>query len=186
MKEIGLTEKSKKEIMAKMKEAFGYKNDFAVPAVEKIVVNIGVGRMSQQPTFQEKILPEIVKDLSAITGQKPRTNPAKKSIAGFKIRQGQTVGLSVTLRGKQMRNFLNKLVMVVIPRVRDFRGIDLKNVDKKGNLSFGFKEHVVFPEISAENVRFDFGLEVVVVPTIKKREQAIQLYRLIGIPLKKQ
>lgn len=168
-----------------MKKKFGYSNALAIPKIEKVVVNIGVGRMSQQQNFQDKILPEILKDLSSITGQKPKSSAAKKSIAGFKIRQGQVVGLVVTLRGNRRADFIDRLVKIVFPRVKDFRGIDLKNVDKNGNLSIGFKEHVVFPEISQETSRYDFGLEVTIVPDIKNREQAIELYRLIGIPLKK-
>jgi len=185
MKDLKFKEKYNKEIVLKMKEKFGYKNNLAIPKVEKVVINIGVGRMSQQQSFQDKILPEVVKDLSAITGQKPKTATAKKSIAGFKLREGQTVGLVVTLRGSKMADFMDRLVKIVFPRVKDFRGIELKNVDKNGNLSIGFKEHVVFPEISPETSRQDFGLEVTIVPNIKNREQAIELYRLIGVPLKK-
>lgn len=186
MKEIGLSEKTNKEIFSEMGKKFGYKNNLSIPGIEKIVVNIGMGRLSQQTGFQDKILPEIIKDLKLITGQHPKTNAAKKSIAGFKIRQGQIVGASITLRGKRMRDFANKLVKIVFPRVKDFKGINLKNVDKNGNLSFGFREHVVFPEIVIESVKQDFGLEITVVPNVKNREQAIELYRLIGIPLKKQ
>ena len=185
MKDLKFKEKYNKEVLPKMKEAFKYKNDFAVPKITKIVVNLGVGRMSQQQGFQDKILPELIKDFAAITGQKPKTAAAKKSIAGFKIRQGQIVGLVATLRGARMNDFLDKLIKVVFPRVRDFRGIDLKNVDKNGNLSVGFKEHVVFPEISPEDSRYDFGLEITIVPTVKNREQAVEMYRFVGIPLKK-
>jgi large subunit ribosomal protein L5 len=185
MKDLKFKEKYNKEIVSQMKAKFGYKNALAIPKIEKVVVNIGVGRMSQQQNFQDKILPEIVKDLSAITGQKPKTAIAKKSIAGFKLRQGQTVGLVVTLRGNRLADFIDRLVKIVFPRVKDFRGIDLKNIDKNGNLSIGFKEHVVFPEISPETSRQDFGLEVTLVPNIKNREQAVELYRLIGVPLKK-
>lgn len=177
-------EKYNKEIIGKMKEKFGYSNILSMPKIEKVVVNVGVGRMSQQQNFGDKILPEVIKDLAAITGQKPKTAVAKKSIAGFKIRQGQTVGLVVTLRGSKMADFMDRLVKIVFPRVRDFRGINLKNVDKNGNLSIGFKENVMFPEINSETARYEFGLEVTVVPSIKKREEAIELYKLIGIPLK--
>lgn len=185
MKDLKLKEKYNKEVVAKIKEKFGYKNDLAVPKLEKVVINLGVGRMSQQQNFSDKILPELVKELALITGQKPKNAPAKKSIAGFKIRQGQIVGLVMTLRSGRMYDFMDKLIKIVFPRVRDFRGVDLKNVDKNGILSVGFKEHVVFPEVSSETSKYDFGLEVTVVPSFKNREQAIELYKLLGMPFKK-
>ena len=180
-----LFEKYKKETIPKMKEKFGYKNDLAVPKINKIAVNTGVGRLSQQAGFEDKILPEIMKDLALITGQKPVKTTAKKSIAGFKTRIGQTIGLKVTLRRKKMYDFLEKFIRAVLPRVKDFRGIDVKNVDKEGNLTIGVKEHVVFPEISAEISKFDFGLEISIVSNVKNREESLELYRLLGIPLKK-
>ncbi|OGM91611.1 50S ribosomal protein L5 [Candidatus Wolfebacteria bacterium RIFCSPLOWO2_01_FULL_45_19] len=153
--------------------------------LEKIVVNVGVGRLSQAPNFSDKILPEIDKELALITGQKPSPRGAKQSIAGFKIRAGNVVGLKVTLRGKRMRDFLSRLVNIALPRVRDFRGVDLKNVDKSGNLSIGFREHSVFPEINLETSRVNFGLEVTLVPKIRIREKAIEAYRQLGVPFKK-
>ncbi|MBI4993418.1 50S ribosomal protein L5 [Candidatus Wolfebacteria bacterium] len=180
-----LTEKYNKEIIPKMKEKFGYKNNLAVPFLKKAVINVGLGRMSQQPNFVDKILPEIIKDLSAITGQKPKTTAAKKSIAGFKLREGQIVGLKVTLRRKKLNDFLERLINIVLPRVKDFKGIDLKNIDKNGNLSVGLKEHVVFPEINSDLLRFDFGLEISIVSNAKNKEEAIELYKLLGIPFKK-
>ncbi len=185
MKDLKFKEKYNKEVAAKMKEKFGHKNLLSIPKIEKVVVNVGVGKKSQQQGFEDKVLPEIVKDLSAITGQKPKTTTAKKSIAGFKTRQGQIVGLVVTLRGNRMADFMDRLIKIVFPRVKDFRGIELKNIDKNGNLSIGFKEHVVFPEISQETSRQDFGLEVTIVPNIKNRDEAVELYRLLGMPLKK-
>lgn len=155
--------------------------------IEKVVINVGIGRSSGQPNFSEKILPEVMKDLSIITGQKPATRPAKKSISNFKLRQGTPVGLKVTLRGKRMQQFLERLNNIAFPRVRDFRGIDLKKVDQNGNLNLGLKEHVVFPEIKADATTVNFGLEITVVPRdIKDRQEAIQLYRQLGIPLKKE
>lgn len=130
MKDLKLKEKYNKEVVVKMKEKFGYKNDLAVPKLEKVVINLGVGRMSQQQNFSDKILPELIKELASITGQKPKNAPAKKSIAGFKIRQGQIVGLVMTLRGGQMYDFMDKLIKIVFPRVRDFRGVDLKMLIK--------------------------------------------------------
>ncbi|HEY4499752.1 MAG TPA: 50S ribosomal protein L5 [Candidatus Paceibacterota bacterium] len=154
---------------------------------EKAVVNIGVGRLSSQPNFEDKVLPEIQKELSTITGQKPSPRLAAKSIAGFKLRAGTVVGLKVTLRGERMVSFLNRLVRITLPRVRDFRGIDLKSVDKNGNLTIGIKEQVVFPEIVPETSRVNFGMEITVVPkVVKSREQVIATYRAIGIPFKKE
>lgn len=180
-----LFQKYHKEVIPNMKEKFGYKNSLMVPRLKKIVVNVGVGRLSQQSNFEEKALPEIIKDLSLITGQKPAATKAKQSIAGFKTRAGQTVGLKTTLRSRRMYDFLDRLNSVAFPRVKDFRGVNLKNIDKNGNLTIGFKEHVVFPEINIETSKIDFGLEVSIVSNAKKREEAIELYRQLGIPLKK-
>ena len=154
--------------------------------LDKIVVNTGIGRFSTQPNFGDKILPEIVKEFSAITGQKPSTRPAKESISGFKLREGTIVGLKSTLRRQRMFQFLERVLNLVFPRVRDFRGIDFKNVDRDGNLTFGIKEQVVFPEISAEQSKFNFGVEITVVPkSVKNREEALQLYKELGVPFKK-
>lgn len=157
--------------------------------LEKVVVNTGIGRLTQQPNFEDKILPAVTQDFAAITGQKPANRPARISISGFKLRQGVVVGLKATLRRKRMEEFLKKLSRVVLPRVRDFRGIDIKNVDLNGNLSFGIKDHLVFTEVSPEHSRTNFGIEVTVVPKskdVRNREEAIQLYRNIGIPFQKE
>lgn len=175
----------KEEIIKKLKEKFGYKNDLALPKLKKIVINAGIGRLSQQPNFDEKILPGIMKELAMITGQKPSIVTAKKSIAGFKIRQGQNVGLKVTLRRRKMHDFLERLIRITFPRLRDFKGIDLKNIDANGNLNIGFKEQAVFPEINPETSKIDFGLETTIVSSAKNKEEAIELYRQLGIPLKK-
>ena len=153
--------------------------------LEKIVVNVGIGRLVQQSNFQEKILPEIIGELTLITGQKPSPRGAKKSIAGFKTRTGDIVGLQVTLRRKRMNDFLKRLTEISLPRVKDFRGISLRNVDGGGNLNIGFKEQYVFPEIKAETSKVHFGLQVTFVPILKNREKAIDLYRRLGVPLKK-
>jgi large subunit ribosomal protein L5 len=153
--------------------------------IEKIVVNAGLGRLSQQGQFEEKILPEIDKEFSAITGQKASVRPAKKSVAGFKIREGQIIGLKTTLRHKRMEDFLTRLINLALPRVKDFRGLEISNVDESGNLNIGFKEQVVFPEIDTEKSRVNFGIQVTVVPRKKNRETAIDLYRRLGLPLKK-
>lgn len=151
---------------------------------EKAVVNIGVGRMRQHAQFEEKILPEIIQELALITGQKPSPRPTKKAIAGFKTRTGDIVGLKVTLRRKRMAGFIKKIISIVLPRVRDFRGIPVKNIDSAGNLNIGLKEQYVFPEISPEKSRVNFGLEITIVPKIKIRENAVDLYKSSGFPIK--
>ncbi len=185
MKDLSLKEKYTKEVIPALKAKFGYTNEMAVPKIQKIVVNVGTGRMSQQANFTDKLLPAVVSELTAITGQKPRTNPSKKSIAGFKMREGTVVGVSVTLRGARMYDFLDKMNKIVFPRVRDFKGLETKGIDAAGNFTVGFKEHTVFPEINAENSKADFGVQVTVVTNIGDREEAAELYRLMGIPLKK-
>ena len=186
MHDLNYKDKYKKEAVPKLKADFGYKNDLAVPKIEKIVVNVGVGKMGQQTGFQDKILPEVIKSVANITGQKPQTTAAKKSISGFKLRQGQVVGIKATLRGKRMYDFLKKLITIVFPRVKDFRGVSLENIDKQGNLSVGFKENVVFPEINAETSKADFGVEVTMVSKVKNQKEAVELYKLMGFPFKSE
>lgn len=154
--------------------------------IEKVVVNAGIGRLSQTANFSDKVLPEAIADFSVITGQRPMLCSAKKSIAGFKIREGNIVGLKTTLRRKRMKDFLTKVVNVVLPRVRDFRGIPMKSVDERGNLTIGIKEHIVFPEVDLETVKVNFGVEVTVVPKERKRASAMELFKAIGIPFQKQ
>ncbi len=156
--------------------------------LEKIVVNTGLGRLSSQNEFEKKILPEAIKDLAAITGQKPQTRAAKKSISGFKLRQGAVVGLKVTLRRRRANQFLEKVVNVVLPRIRDFRGLTLKSIDKNNNLTFGIKEHIVFPEIAPEAANVSFGLQITLVPRarFKNQDEAIKFYRNLGVPLQKK
>lgn len=153
--------------------------------LEKIVVNTGVGRLSADPGFEEKTLPKLIEELSVITGQKPVYCRSKKSIAGFKMREGQIVGLKVTLRSKRMVDFFERLVNIVLPRVRDFNGLNQRFVDKGGNLNIGFKEQFSFPEINPEEVLNNLSLEIALVPKIKNREKAIAAYLGLGVPLKK-
>ena len=153
--------------------------------IEKIVINVGIGRLSQQPNFEDKVLPELMKEMALIAGQKPAVTKAKKSISGFKVREGQAVGLKVTLRHQRMSDFLERLIKIVFPRLRDFRGIDLKNIDSNGNLTVGLREQTVFPEINPEISKVDFGLEISIVSNAKNKEEAVALYRSLGIPLKK-
>ena len=151
--------------------------------LEKVVVNVGIGRLSSQPNFADKILPAVASDLAAITGQKPMYRPSKTSISGFKLREGTVVGLKTTLRRQRMAQFLEKVINVVLPRVRDFRGLNLKNIDKAGILSFGMKDYLVFPEVAPEASKANFGVEITVVPKVtKKREEAVALYKELGIP----
>ena len=153
--------------------------------IEKIVINAGIGRLSQQGQFEDKILPEVEKEFATITGQKASIRKAKKSIAGFKIREGQIIGLKATLRHKRMEDFLERFANLVLPRVKDFRGLDIGNVDENGNLNVGLKEQNVFPEIDMEKSKVNFGIQVTIVPYKKDREIAIDLYRRLGLPLKK-
>lgn len=150
---------------------------------EKAVINAGVGRLRQQGQFEEKILPEIIQTMAAITGQKPAPRPAKKSIAAFKTRAGDIVGLKTTLRGKRMADFIGRLVSIVLPRVRDFRGIALNNIDSEGNLNIGFRDQYAFPEISPEKSKYGFGLQINIKVDAKSRDEAIRLYREAGFPL---
>ncbi|MBI4084952.1 MAG: 50S ribosomal protein L5 [Candidatus Liptonbacteria bacterium] len=153
--------------------------------LEKIVVNAGVGKLSQQPNFEQKILEQVLRDLSTIAGQKPEERKAKKSISGFKIREGQIVGVKITLRRKKMVDFFERLITIVLPRVRDFRGIDTDSIDSVGTLNIGFSEQMVFPEINPEESPVIFSLGINVVPRNKKREEAVAEYRRLGVPLKK-
>ncbi len=177
-----LKEKYKKIAVPEMKNKFGYKNDLAVPRIVKVVVNTGVGSFKEKDEKQFEI---IEKQLSLITGQKPAKRNAKKSIASFKVREGTLVGYSATLRGQRMHDFLDRLINIAIPRIGDFRGLNPKAVDEAGNLTIGIKEHTIFPEISEEDIRMIFGFEATIVTTAKKREEALELFKLLGFPFKK-
>lgn len=175
-----LREKYTKEVIPAMREKFGYRNNLAVPKIIKVVVNTGTGRVSKDEKLQEVIS----RDLALITGQKPIPTLAKGAISEFKIREGMPVGFKATLRGKRMYAFLDRLVGAAIPRIRDFRGLSPESIDKSGNLTIGIKEQIIFPEISSEEVRHIFGLEVTVATNTKKREEAVELFRLLGFPIK--
>ena len=153
--------------------------------LEKVVVDAGVGRLSQQPNFEEKALPQIVRDIASITGQKPQVRRAKKSIAGFKIREGQIVGLRATLRRAKMVDFFERLITIVLPRVRDFNGLELSAIDKGGTLNVGIREQLVFPEITPESSPVAFSLGVSVVPKIRDRKTAEEEWKKLGVPMKK-
>lgn len=176
-----MLEKYKGEVIPKMKEKFGYKNSIAVPRILKVVINTGTGRTSKD----EKIQEAISQDLALIGGQKPIPTLAKGSISEFKIREGMPIGFKITLRGKRMYEFLDRFIGVAIPRIRDFRGLPLKSIDRGGNLSVGIKEQIVFPEASQEAVKSIFGLEVAIATNAKIREEAVELFKLLGFPLQK-
>lgn len=183
---LKLQDKYKKEVIPQMMERFGYKNKMAVPKIEKVVVNTGFGRLISGKTSEEqkKIQDAILEDLSLITGQRPILTKAKKSISGFKIREGLPIGAKITLRGKRMYDFLERLIHIALPRSRDFRGIDPGSIDEEGNLTTAIKEHIAFPEISPEKVKNIFGFEITVVTTAKTREEGLELLRLLGFPIK--
>lgn len=177
-----LQEKYKKEVIPKMKKKFGYLNTMAVPRVKKAVVNVGTGRLGREKGGDE----EVIKYLTAITGQRPVPCVARTSIASFKTRQGQVIGHKVTLRGKRMYDFLDRLVSSAIPRMRDFRGLEQKSVDTGGNLTIGLREHIIFPETIGEDTRFIFGLEATINTNAKTREEALEMFRLLGFPIKRE
>ncbi|MFH0818903.1 MAG: 50S ribosomal protein L5 [Patescibacteria group bacterium] len=175
-----LKEKYNKEIKAELKKDLGLKNDLSIPRIEKIVINVGMGKIISDSQFKDTV----VNTLMRITGQKPLITKVKKSISNFKIRAGMEIGAKVTLRGERMYAFLDKLINVALPRVRDFRGLSKKAVDQKGNMNIGFKEYFVFPEIKSDEVEKLHGLEVAIVTNAKSSEAGIKLLEKIGIPFK--
>ena len=169
------------EIVPSLKEKYNYVNVMEVPKLDKIVVNIGCG----DATSNSKLLEAAMKDLEAITGQKPIATKSKKSIAGFKLREGQAIGCKVTLRGENMYNFLDKLISITLPRVRDFRGISNKSFDGRGNYTLGLTEQLIFSEIEYDNVVKVRGMDIVFVTTAKTNEEALDLLKGFGMPFKK-
>ncbi len=184
---LRLKEKYQKKIIPAMKEQFGYKNLMTVPRLEKVVINIGFGKMISGKTSdeQKKLTSAILNDLALICGQKPVLTKAKKSIASFKLRKGMPIGAMVTLRGTKMHDFLDRLINIALPRSRDFQGINPESFDENGNLTLPVKEHIIFPEIMPENTRIIFGFEITIVTTAKTREEGIELLKLAGFPIKK-
>lgn len=176
-----LQEKYRKEISPALAEKFGYKNKMAIPKAEKVFVAVGVGKISKE----DNLISQIVNELALITGQKPVITKTKKSISNFKIREGMPAGVKVTLRGAKMYDFLDRFISIVLPRVRDFKGISVKNLDGAGNITIGLKEHSVFPEIDLNDVKYIFGLEITIVTTAKTNEEAEELLRLMNFPFSK-
>lgn len=169
------------EIAPTLMKKFNYKSTMEIPKVEKIVINMGVGEAARDSKFIEAA----VKDLELISGQKPVITKARKSIAGFKIREGQEIGAKVTLRGEQMYNFMEKLIKISLPRVRDFRGVSNKAFDGKGNYTLGIKEQIIFPEIEYDQVLKVRGMDIVFVTTAKTNEEALELLSGFGMPFRK-
>ena len=176
-----LLEKYKQEVASKMVERFAYKNVNAVPRLEKITVSMGIGKAVEN----NKRIEAAVKDLSSITGQKPIVTKATKSIANFKLREGMSVGAKVTLRGRRMYEFFDRLISVVIPRIRDFRGFSPGAFDGQGNYSLGLTEQLVFPEISVENVEFVQGLNICLTIDRSSDEESLALLEMFGFPFRR-
>ncbi|WP_251553890.1 50S ribosomal protein L5 [Neobacillus muris] len=176
-----LKEKYVKEISPALMSKFSYKSVMQVPKIEKIVINMGVGDAVQNA----KALDNAVEELALITGQKPVVTRAKKSIAGFRLREGMPIGAKVTLRGERMYQFLDKLVSVSLPRVRDFRGVSKKAFDGRGNYTLGIKEQLIFPEIDYDKVSKVRGMDIVIVTTANTDEEARELLTQIGMPFQK-
>ena len=176
-----LKEKYTNEIVPTLMKKHNYNTVMEVPKLEKIVVNMGVG----DATSNSKLMEAAVNDLGLITGQKPVITKAKKSIAGFKIREGQEIGCKVTLRGEKMYNFLDKLISIGLPRVRDFRGVSPKAFDGRGNYTLGIKEQLIFSEIEFDDVVKVRGMDIVLVTTAKSNDEALDLLTELGIPFRK-
>lgn len=175
-----MKEKYLEEIRPALMKHFAYKNIMQVPRLEKVVINMGVGEGKDNP----KLLDAAVKELSLITGQKPIVTKAKKSVASFKLREGMSIGCKVTLRGEMMYDFINKLINVALPRVRDFRGVSPKSFDGRGNYSLGLKEQIIFPEINYDQVEKVQGMDITIVTTARNDEEAMELLRVLGMPFK--
>ena len=176
-----LKEVYEKEIVPALTEKFKYTSRMQVPKLEKIVLNMGVG----DATTDSKYLDAAVKELTVIAGQKPVVTKAKKSIAGFKLREGNKIGCKVTLRGERMYVFLEKLINIALPRVRDFRGISKGSFDGRGNYTLGIKEQLIFPEVDYDQVIKTRGLDIVIVTTANTNEEALELLSGFGLPFKK-
>ena len=176
-----LREQYKSEIVDAMTKKFGYKNVMEVPKLVKIVVNMGVGEAKENA----KVLDSAVSDLQTITGQKAVTTKAKKAVANFKIREGMPIGCKVTLRGEKMYEFLDRLVNLALPRVRDFHGVNADSFDGRGNYALGIKEQLIFPEIEYDKIDKVRGMDIIVVTTAKTDEEARELLRLFNMPFQK-
>src|SRR4051794_14317420 len=175
-----MKDRYREEVAPALKERFEIQNPMQIPRLEKIVVNMGVGEAVQNSRAMDGAMDELAK----ITGQKPQLRRARKSIAGFKIREGMPVGARVTLRGERMWEFLDRLISIALPRVRDFRGISPRSFDGRGNFALGLREQLIFPEISYDSVEATRGLDVAVVTTAETDEEARELLQLLGMPFR--
>lgn len=176
-----LKAKYQEEIAKAMMEKFSYKNVMEIPKLEKVVINTGVGDVKDN----SKSINMVVDELAQITGQKPVVTKAKKSVANFKVRQGMAVGIKVTLRGAHMYEFVDRLVSVALPRVRDFKGVNPNSFDGRGNYTMGVREQLIFPEINIDKVEITRGMDITFVTTAKTDEEARELLRLFGMPFSK-
>ena len=177
-----LKQKYEKEIVSKLQKEFEIKNKMSVPKLEKIVINSGIGDLSKNKEGRA----QMVEDISLITGQKPSVRKARVSVAGFNLREGMSVGIKTTLRGVRMYDFYQKLVSIVLPRLRDFRGVSSTSFDKNGNYSLGLKDHTVFPEVSSGRISNPRGMEVTIVTSTTDNKKARKLLELLGMPFEKE
>ena len=175
-------QKYNKEIIPVLQEEFGYRNKLAVPRLEKVTVNVGISSNKRDDKYLELVKNTLIR----ITGQAPIFTKARKAISAFKTRQGNIVGAKVTLRGERMYDFVDKLINISLPRVRDFRGVKTGTVDAQGNLNLGFREHIAFAEIDTSEVEMLHGLEVSLTTTAKNFKEGLELFKLLGIPFKKK
>ena len=176
-----LYDRYQNEVVPALKKEFGYKNPMEIPRLEKVVLNVGLG----EAVSNSKLVEVVANEIGAITGQKAVVTKAKKSIASFKLRQGMPIGVMVTLRRDRMYEFLDRLMNVALPRVRDFRGVSPKAFDGKGNYALGIKEHIIFPEIAIDKIEKVYGMNICVVTSAKTDDEARALLKLLGMPFKK-
>lgn len=177
---VRLKEKYDNEVVPALRKQFGYESSMQIPKIEKVVVNVGLGEAIQNP----KLMDGAVKELSDITGQKPVVRKAKKSIAAFKLREGMAVGCMVTLRSERMWEFLDRLINIALPRIRDFKGVSAKAFDGRGNYTLGLKEQYIFPEIDYDKVEMVHGMDIAIVTSAKNDEEGKALLKFIGMPFR--
>lgn len=184
-----LQEKYKKDVIPALREKFGYTNVYAVPKLEKIVVNSGVGKMvnarkGKETDTDEGLIEDLISEFTLIVGQKPQIVRARKSISSFKLRMGMIAGVRVTLRGVKMYDFLARLIDIAFPRTRDFQGLEKKSVDGSGNMTIGIREQIIFPEIPHDKVQQMWGMEVTIVTNAKNKEEGLELLMQLGVPFR--
>ncbi|MFA6525902.1 MAG: 50S ribosomal protein L5 [Candidatus Buchananbacteria bacterium] len=180
--ESRLHKKYQKEVVPALKEKFGYKNIMSVPKILKVTINVGINSRNTD----SGLLDNVENNLRRITGQKPVRTKSRAAISAFKVKENMVVGVVVTLRGQKMYDFLDKLINISLPRIRDFRGVSAGNIDQQGNMSIGFKEHVVFPEIRSDEVERIHGMQVNITTNSKSHEEGEELFRLLGFPMQKK